>query len=59
MKDDIPEVQKNSFRTASMYHFFGTFGLVASSMTKYPAVVRFPVNIVILLVIQFKYNIET
>ncbi|XP_037028329.1 transmembrane protein 256-like isoform X1 [Bradysia coprophila] len=38
MNDNIPEVQKNSFRTASMYHFFGTFGLVASSMTKYPAV---------------------
>ncbi len=40
MNDSIPEVQKNSFRTASMYHFFGTFGLIASSMTRYPAVVR-------------------
>lgn len=40
MKEDIPEEQKNSFRTASMYHFFGTFGIVASSLTRYPAVVR-------------------
>jgi len=36
MKHDIPEEQKNSFRTASMYHFFGTFGMIASSLSRYP-----------------------
>lgn len=41
MNNNIPEEQKNSFRTASMYHFFGTFGIVAASLTRYPAVVRF------------------
>lgn len=49
MNNDIPEEQKNSFRTASMYHFFGTFGLVAASLTRYPAVVRFLSILIFLL----------
>ncbi|KAJ6624810.1 Transmembrane protein [Pseudolycoriella hygida] len=38
MDSNIPEEQKNSFRVASTYHFFGTFGLIAASLTRYPAV---------------------
>jgi len=36
--DNISEDQKNSYRTANLYHFIGTFGLVASSLSKYPIV---------------------
>jgi len=32
----ISDDQKNSFRTANMYHFIGTFGLVASSLGRQP-----------------------
>jgi len=36
IKENIPEGQKHSFRTANMYHFIGTFGLVASSLSRFP-----------------------
>jgi len=39
IKDDIPEDQKHSFRTANMYHFVGTLGLVASALGKHPKIV--------------------
>lgn len=39
VNDKIPENQKHSFKTANMYHFIGTFGLIASSMSSYPKVV--------------------
>jgi uncharacterized membrane protein YgdD (TMEM256/DUF423 family) len=39
MKNEkIGDEQKNSYRTANLYHFIGTFGLVASSLAKYPIV---------------------
>ncbi|XP_021960334.1 transmembrane protein 256 isoform X2 [Folsomia candida] len=41
VNDKIPENQKHSFKTANMYHFIGTFGLIASSMSSYPKVSGF------------------
>jgi len=38
INDKIPDNQKNSFKTANMYHFLGTMGIVASSMGTYPKV---------------------
>jgi len=38
INDKIPDNQKHSFKTANMYHFVGTFGLVAASMASYPKV---------------------
>jgi len=36
MKDDIPDEQKHAYRTANMYHFVGTFGLVAAALGNRP-----------------------
>jgi len=36
VNNKIPEDQKHSFKTANMYHFLGTFGLVAASLSSYP-----------------------
>ncbi|CAL8118970.1 unnamed protein product [Orchesella dallaii] len=35
---DVPDEQKISFRTANLYHFIGTGGLIAASLGKYPKV---------------------
>jgi len=36
INEHIPEEQKHSLRTANMYHFIGTFGLVASALGRHP-----------------------
>jgi len=38
VNDKILDNQKHSFKTANMYHFIGTFGMVACSMASYPKV---------------------
>jgi len=38
LNDQIPDEQKHSYRTANMYHFVGTFGLVASALGKRPMI---------------------
>jgi hypothetical protein len=39
INENVPEDQKHSFRTANMYHFIGTLGLVASSLGRHPLLV--------------------
>jgi len=38
MSDKVDDERKRSFRSANLYHFIGTFGLIASSLAKYPSV---------------------
>lgn len=39
---EVPDEQKISFRTANLYHFIGTGGLIAASLGRYPRVVSTP-----------------
>jgi len=36
---DVPDEQKISFRTANLYHFIGTGGLIAASLGRFPRTV--------------------
>jgi len=38
MNPKVDEEQKRSYRSANLYHFIGTFGLIASSLARRPTV---------------------